>query len=159
MDRFVDLYAEWLQSIGCAHSPDLFRHWAMVRYCPGACSGRIEPTADFPADARLAAGQVHRLRVNARNTSVRPWRLRTGTMQGVYARYSVVTEAGATVFAERAGLFDATVPPGEVVALTLGVPALPPGRYSLQVELCEGEANSFTQFGVEPFVWSYCVEP
>ena len=159
MDRFLNLYAEWLQSIDCVHSPDLFRHWATIRYCPGACSGQIVSMGDFPADARLTAHQAHRLRLIARNTSVRTWHLRTGTMQGIYARYSVVAESGATVFAERAGLFDAVVLPGESVALTLAIPALPPGQYVLQAELCEGEANSFTQFGVEPFAWSFRVEP
>jgi hypothetical protein len=159
MDWFLDLYEEWLHSIDCDHSPDLFRHWATVAYCPGACRGQIETTADFPADARLPAQQIHRLRVIARNTSVRPWRLRTGTMQGIYARYSVVSDTGATVFAERAGFFDATVPPGDPITLTLAIPVLPPGRYVLQAELCEGEANSFTQFGVEPFAWSFRVEP
>jgi predicted protein tyrosine phosphatase len=159
MDRFFDLYAEWLRSIDCAHSPDLFRHWATARYCPGACRGAIEPTADFPSDGRLAARRIHRLGVNARNTSVREWRLRAGTAQGIYIRYSVVAEAGGTAFSERAGLFDATVAPGETIVLTLGIPALPPGNYSLQAELCEGEANSFTQFGVEPFAWPFRVEP
>ena len=79
-------------------------------------------------------------------------------MQGITIRYSVVSSAGATVFHDRAGLFDATVQPGESLTVTLGVPALPPGRYALQAELCEGEANSFTQFGVEPFAWAFRVE-
>jgi hypothetical protein len=159
MMRFFDLYENWLRSIDCVHTPELFHHWVMNCYCPGACRGKIDLTADFPADRRLPKNQARRLRVSATNTSEQEWRFRTGTMQGIYARYQVVTPTGNAVFGERAGLFETTVPPGFAINLTVGIPALAPGRYALQVELCEGEGTAFSQFGIEPFVWEFDVEP
>ena len=57
---------------------------------------------------------------------------------------------------ERAGLFDAVVPPGESIELELGVP-LTPGEYVIRVEMIDRDQNAFSQFGVEPVVRQFRV--
>jgi hypothetical protein len=159
MLKFVDLYEEWLRRVACAHSSELFRHWALCEYCPGACRGWVELADDAPKDACFSAQRAHTLHVRAHNTSVREWRLRPGTLQGLHARYQVCGDDGAPRFQEQAGLFDAVVPPGQSLELLIGIPALPPGHYALDLDLIDAEQNAFCQFGQEPFVWEFRVGP
>ena len=159
MLTFFDLYVEWLRAANFEHSPDLFRQWAMHEYCPQRCRGWLEPSADFPKDAALPSFHPCVLHVRAHNSSVREWRFRPGTLQGVHARYQVRASDGAVIFQERAGLLDATVAPGHSIDLDIGIPALSPGEYALHIDLIDADQNAFCQFGNEPFVWTFRTAP
>lgn len=157
MRRFVRLYRDWLDRLECAHQPELFRHWAMKEYCPGACRARVElmdcPAGQWPAKAARI------IKMTIENSSVEAWRFRPGTRQGVHARYRVHRSDGMTIIEERAGLFDAVVQPGEAIVLDLGIPPLPPGKYGLHVDLIDVDDNAFSQFGFEPLVREFAVGP
>lgn len=157
MTRFLSLYREWLQQLQIEHSPELFRHWAMKEYCPGACRAELELT-DWPIDLaawRPNQGRIIHLRV--RNHSIRIWTFRPGSNQGVHARYTLTDASGHVVFMEQAGLLDAIVPPGKSIDLELGVPPLARGRYALTVDLIDVDQNAFSQFGLEPTVREFLV--
>ena len=50
--------------------------------------------------------------------------------------------------------FDATVPPGGHIDLTLSLPALDiPGRYRLRVDMVDEQHAYFLQEGCEPLAW------
>jgi hypothetical protein len=153
LDRFFDLYREWLGREGLAHSPDNFRRFATHDYCPGACRAVIEPL-DLPH--AVPRGEPFAGRVRFRNTSVEPWRLRPGITCGIHAQFVVTNARGITVALGKAGLFDAVVGPGESIDLTLPVPALQwPGRFTLTVDLIDEQQCNFFQTGSEPLEWEF----
>ena len=148
--RFVEFYEEWLQTQRLAHNPELFYYWVHELYCPGSCRAKLELSPDLPLPAFFAANKATTLILRAHNESIRTWELRPGTWQGVHARYQITAADAETVFQERAGLFDAKVSPGEYIDLTIGIPALSPGRYTLFIDMVDVDQNSFSQFGMEP---------
>ena len=157
MRQFLALYFEWLQALDVRHSPELFRHWATREYCPGACRAQVE-FLDWPAAyAAWAPNEGHIVHVRVRNVSIRTWVLRPGTNHGIHARYTVTDGNGRVVIAEKAGLFDKFVAPGESVELELGVPPLAAGKYALTLNLIDTDQNAFSQFGVEPAVREFRV--
>jgi hypothetical protein len=154
LDRFFDLYSEWLAGQGRAHAPEAFRRWAEHDYCPGECRCRIELLESWPRPARVPKGRPFPVRVRCTNTSVKPWRLRPGTGAGVHAVFNVLDDLDAVVATGRSGLFHATVPAGAGIDLTLAVPALDrPGPYRLRVDMVDEQHAFFLQTGSEPLVW------
>jgi hypothetical protein len=157
MDRFFDLYRDWLSRMDSVHTPELFRHWAQSEYCPGACRARVEwidlPQGGWPAN------QGRMVHIRAHNTSVSRWVFRPGTLMGVHARYRVTDSDGRVVTEELAGQFEATVDPGNSIELGLGVPPLRPGGYSLAVDLIDVDENAFSQFGFDPLACNFRVLP
>jgi protein tyrosine phosphatase (PTP) superfamily phosphohydrolase (DUF442 family) len=148
LDQFLDFYEHWLQQQGREHSADLFRHWLLEEYCPGACRCVVEPL-DCPP--RLPRGEPVSLRVRARNTGLDSWRFRPGTNAGVHAGFVVWDPQGMVAVYDRAGLFNAEVKPGQSIDLTLALPALPkPGRYRLLVDMRDEQHCWFHQTGSEP---------
>jgi protein tyrosine phosphatase (PTP) superfamily phosphohydrolase (DUF442 family) len=147
LDRFLDLYADWLNQNGVDHSPANFRRWATYEYCPGECRcdlALLEPLPVIPPGRPFAA----RLRV--RNISVWTWHFRPGTGAGVHAVCSLNDlETGISRFA-KAGFFDAQVAPGQSIDLTLVVPALPAGRYRVFIDMVDSQGCLFFQTGSEP---------
>jgi hypothetical protein len=153
LDRFFDLYREWLGRQGLAHSRDHFRRWIERDYCPGECRAALEPL-DLPR--AVPAGEPFGGRVRCRNISVKPWRLRPGASAGVHASVVVTDARGATMSVGRAGLFDAEVAPGQSIDLTLPVPAVRlPGRYRLTVDMIDEQHCNFFQVGSEPLEWEF----
>jgi protein tyrosine/serine phosphatase len=153
LDRFFDLYRDWLRRQGLAHSRANFRRWVVYDYCPGACRAVLEPL-DLPR--AVPAGEPFGARVRFHNTSVKPWRFRPGTTAGVHACFVVSDARASVVTLARAGMFDAEVAPGESIDLTLPVPALRrPGRYTLTVDLFEEQHCGFAQVGSEPLEWDF----
>ncbi|HLW67537.1 MAG TPA: tyrosine-protein phosphatase [Gemmataceae bacterium] len=150
IQKFVDFYDEWLHAQQLIHSPELFRYWVNEQYCPGACRAKLELSPDRTVPDAFHAHQAATLVLRAYNQSIRPWKLRPGTWQGVHARYQITAADGEVVFQERAGLFDATVSPGDHIDLTIGIPELAPGKYTLYIDLVDADQNSFSQFGMEP---------
>src|SRR5262249_28537214 len=105
LDRFFDLYTDWLRQQGLEHSPAVFRRWASDGYRPAAYWATLElldPTC-------LAAWRRYGLRVRAHNTSGRPWRLRPGENAGIHMVFALYDEQGRAQYGGRAGLFDAEV--------------------------------------------------
>jgi len=148
LDRFFDLYADWLHDQGREHSRAAFRRWAEREYCPGECRCRIELLA---APAWVTKGEPFAVRVRVHNTSIKPWRLRPGTGAGIHARVVLYDETARGVATERAGLFDAEVAPGRSIDLTLALPAVSqPGRYLLVVDMIDETHCCFFQAGSEP---------
>jgi hypothetical protein len=153
LDRFFDLYREWLEREGLPHSRDHFRRFVERDYCPGECRADIEPL-DVPRT--VPAGEPFGARFRFHNNSVKPWRLRPGITAGVHASFVVTGARGATFAVGRAGFFDAVVEPGESIDLTLPVPALrAPGRYLLTVDLIDEQHCNFFQTGSEPLEWEF----
>jgi hypothetical protein len=148
LDWFFDLYADWLARHGLAHSPAVFRRWLADGYCPGPCRCRIElvrPPAFLPLHRPLALGIV------VHNTSPLAWPLRAGTSAGIHVSYHLMHAGGDMAVVSKAGLFDAVVPPGGSVPLTVTLPALTrPGRYRLFVDMVEEQHCTFYQTGSEP---------
>jgi hypothetical protein len=148
LDWFLDLYGEWLQSKGLAHTSVLFRHWLEKEYCPGECRCEIQP---LEVPNPVVRGQPFALRVRFRNTSIRPWRLQAGSNAGIHASYALWDPLGNFVEFGRAGLFDAEVAPQQSIDLTLALPALAhPGAYRLQVDMVGEQHCFFHQAGSEP---------
>jgi protein tyrosine phosphatase (PTP) superfamily phosphohydrolase (DUF442 family) len=149
MDEFFDRYEAWLRARGEAHSPAAFRRWATDEYSPGANRCRLELLGPIgPVDVT----RPFAFRVRAYNTSPEPWHLKAGSRAGVRAWYVVQAPDGQVAFADRAGFFDRTVPPGGHVDLDLPVRALSaPGRYRLYVDLVTRNV-AFTQYGSEALI-------
>lgn len=154
IDRFFDLYEEWLAARGAEHSPALFRNWVAHEYCPGECRADIlalDGAGRGPT--QVPCCRPFPLRVRCTNTSVKPWHFQPGTNAGIHATYLLHDSADRFTCTGRAGMFYATVPPGGHIDLTLALPALSPGRYALRVDLADEQHGSFLQLGSEPLFW------
>lgn len=151
MDRFFDLYSEWLSARGLAHSREAFRKWAETEYCAGECRARIslEPPVAGPVPAPPSS--PFSVQVRCTNTSAKPWHLQPGNNAGVHAWWYVSDPGMRPIAFGLAGLFEATVQPGEHVDLSLALPSLKePGRYRLFVDLEDERLGKFFQEGSEP---------
>jgi hypothetical protein len=149
LDRFLDLYADWLRAWGRTHTRAAFRHWALQEYCAGGCSAALEMLS--PRPLRLRRGEPAALRVRARNTGVLPWSFRPTVSAGVHVGFHVWDEHDIQVAMDKSGLFDAEVRPGESIEVTLALPALErAGRYRLMVDLSDERQCWFFQVGSEP---------
>jgi hypothetical protein len=154
IDRFFDLYEEWLARGGRQHSPAAFRRWAVDEYCPGECRCALELLEPRGRPAPVPLGRPFPLRVRCTNTSIKPWRLRPGNNAGIHAHWALCDEDGRPVTGGRAGLFHATVAPGASIDLTLAVRALwEPGRYCLRVDMFDEQHGGFLQMGSMPLFW------
>lgn len=179
LDRFFDLYEEWLGERGQVHSPDTFRFWAEHDYSGGACRCRIEfigpvlvgsravPLAGAlapgvkPAEAAaeelppqkllIPRGQPFALRVRCHNTSVKTWRLHPNSNAGIHLDWMVRDDHDHYLHEGRSGQFRAEVPPGASIDLTVALPALwLPGAYFLLLDMNEEQHCPFRQTGSEP---------
>jgi hypothetical protein len=160
LDRFFDLYGEWLAARGLAHRPDAFRRWATQEYCPGECRCELQALGPRALPLPVQGGRLTAFKVRCRNTSVKPWHMSADSNVGVHAVYSVLDDQSKLVFDGRGGLMDRTVPPGEWVDVTLAVPGpLRLGRYELRVDMVDEQHARFMQAGSEPLVWQLEVRP
>jgi protein tyrosine phosphatase (PTP) superfamily phosphohydrolase (DUF442 family) len=147
LDRFFDLYAGWLREHGVVHSPAVFRAWLDHGYTPGPCLARVElldPVAGLPPMTPSA------VRVRAHNTSPETWHFKAGSVAGVHVSYALEDEQGRAQGVGKSGLFDAEVPPGGSIDVTLALPRLRPGHYRLLVDLLDEQHGCFYQAGSEP---------
>jgi hypothetical protein len=155
LDRFFDLYADWLKGHNLDHNATQFRHWALHEYTAGAICGKLE-WLESPRRPRLGEPFVVRLR--AHNTSSLSWRMNPSLTAGIHICYMVWDDKGAQVAGGRAGLFDAEVAPGEAVDVTVPLPGLSrPGRYRLFVDLIDERRCMFFQTGSEPLEEEFLV--
>jgi protein tyrosine phosphatase (PTP) superfamily phosphohydrolase (DUF442 family) len=147
LDRFFDLYAEWLAEHGLNHSSQTFRRWARQEYYPAECWAKLELIQPITT---VEPNKPFGLPVRVTNTSPKPWRLRSTRVTGIHLHYVVCDLTGKTVATGFAGLFEAEVLPGQSLDLTVALPSLPPGRYRLAVDMEEAGHSLFAQTGSEP---------
>lgn len=158
IDRFFDLYEDWLRNEEKPHSPDRFRAWVRQEYCPA--EGRAEFTLLEPlrhVEGRrpilpTQAGEARLLKVRCHNTSTHPWRFQPGNNAGIHVWAYLLDREERSVRMDRAGLFHATVEPGEHLDVMVPLPALPAGRYELRLDLADEQHGFFQQMGNSPFV-------
>jgi hypothetical protein len=148
LDRFLDLYEEWLSAQGRAHSSTAFRQWAEHEYCPGECRCSFEPL-ELPPSIRR--GQPARVKLRVRNTGVKPWHLRQENNAGIHLAFLIKDAQDRGVTSGRSGLFDASVLPNDSIDLTFVIPSIKsPGRYRLLVDMVDEQHCWFYQTGSEP---------
>jgi hypothetical protein len=149
MDRFFDLYSEWLAAQGIEHSRKHFRRWLLNEYCPGECRCDVEILSVPDCVSREEAFLI---KVRCRNTSVKPWRIRKESNAGIHAYALVLDSRGQLACPPgKAGLFEAVVEPGDSIDLQVAVPAVRhPGHYRLFVDMEDGDRWTFAELGQEP---------
>jgi protein tyrosine phosphatase (PTP) superfamily phosphohydrolase (DUF442 family) len=147
LDRFLELYAEWLCDEKREHSPAAFREWLAADTCPGDDRCRLE-LLDFPG--RAYTGEPIGIHVRSHNIGRKPWHLRPGVTAGTHLCYFVFDPDDHLVAAGRSGLFDADVAPGESIDLTVALaPLTQPGRYRVRIDMVEEAHGFFFQIGGE----------
>ncbi len=148
LDRFFDLYENWLGEMHQEHSPEVFRRWLFSEYQGGWCSARIEEFTPLNEDSRV--GQPIGYRVRVRNLGNQTWHMRPGERAGFHLGY-FIWEKGRLVREGRAGLFERDVQPEGSVDMTLVIPPLnKAGRYRLLADMVEEQHCWFYQAGSEP---------
>jgi protein tyrosine phosphatase (PTP) superfamily phosphohydrolase (DUF442 family) len=155
MDEFFDFYEADLKERGETHTPERFRDWARNRYRPGPGSAKLEL---IDLRESYPTNQAVKLTLRARNTSHTPWHFKPGTFAGIQARFILVSAEGKMLVNDRAGMFDAVVPPGESIDLVIGLPPQrTAGIYPLMVDMALNQAVSFVQLGSEPLYVSLVI--
>jgi hypothetical protein len=152
LDRFLDLYSQWLDREQLLHSRAAFRRWAVMAYCPGPCRARLELLSADDGLLSIGYDEPAAFRVRCYNTSVLPWNLRAGSNAGINVMARVVDpRGGGCLMQVKAGLFEAEVPPGSHVDVTVALPPLRrPGRHRLLIDLNDERQGYFYQAGSEP---------
>lgn len=153
IDHFFDRYEAWLAREGLEHQPQRFRHWVTQVYSPGPARSELQWLDPVPNP--VPADRGFRLRLRAWNRSEEVWQFQPGDQAAIHLAYIVASDPRTAAYRGKAGLFRATVPPGESIDLMVAVPPLKtPGTYALVAELIDARgsgvpvrANSFVQFG------------
>jgi protein tyrosine phosphatase (PTP) superfamily phosphohydrolase (DUF442 family) len=153
MDRFFEMYEQWLAAKSEPHSRANFRTWALDHYRPDPAPARLELLDPLPT---LAVGQPMTLRVQATNLSNEAWRFAKGRTAGVCLRYHII-KADQPVLTEHGGLMEKTVAPGETVEIAMPLRGFQvPGKYRVQADLFRHPV-SFSQLGSEPLMFELTV--
>ena len=156
MLKFFALYQGWLQARGLEHSPEALRHWIENDYSAGPCRCRLE-VLEVPE--RVPPGRPWAIRVRATNTSVETWHFRAGSNAGIHAGFTI-TSQGQEIAHGKAGLFEAEVPPGRSIDLTVALPAIDaPGMYTLLLDLIDEQQCWFFQSGSKALILELEVGP
>ena len=146
LDRFMKLYADWLDETQQEHAPANFRYWVLNEYQGGWCDARFEKVERLYDGPRV--GQSLQYKVVVRNTSRTPWQFRPTRTAGYHVTFKVLDERQMTVSEGRAGMLDAVVAPGEKIEVVMIVPPLVrAGRYRLLVDMIEEGHCWFHQTG------------
>jgi hypothetical protein len=146
LDRFFDLYEDWLHASGQEHNPARFRHWMLNEYHGGWVAGGVEAVERISA---ARAGRPIGFRVRFRNCSTATWQLRPTVTAGIHVFFHVWDAEGVGVAEGKAGMLDATVGPGESFEVTMVVPPLKAGWHWLTADLIEENHCIFYQVGSE----------
>jgi hypothetical protein len=156
MDRFFDMYEEWLFANAKEHTANHFRDWALNHYTPGPASAKIELLDSVP---EISMGMPLSIRVRAQNLSNTIWQFRPGTATGIHVRYTVFTPDRKVWGQHRAGNINSRVLPGEAIELRLPFPPFViPGTYMVQVDLSDKHL-SFSQMSSELLEFDIVVRP
>jgi hypothetical protein len=155
MDRFLDLYAEWLSGQGLEHNPDYLRRWLRHEYRPPQGLAEIalaaspeSPTLSIPRSTPTAVP------VRVRNCSPGDLCLAPSLMGGMFLRWTLTrTDRSVVLMSQPGGLRKARVVPGGTIDLAVYLPAIAePGHYRLTVELYDIAIGSFCMVGADPLV-------
>jgi hypothetical protein len=153
IDRFFDLYQEWLSEHQQSHAPDVFRNWIEHGYCPAECRCRLEILDRTEQPLHFSPCQPTALHVRCHNTSIKRWHLRPGSNAGVHLYYVLSNDRYQRVSEGKAGLFEASVLPGEFIDLTVALPGVAgPGCYELRLDMVDEQHAYFLQTGSEPLI-------
>ncbi len=146
VDRFFDLYAEYLIDSGAPESPQTLRHWARERYVPYVYSARIETMA-FPRSVRSGGTLDGAFRVT--NLSPGPWQRTSSPERGITLGIRIRRD-GASEWRDfdRGAGGDETVEAGESVDFELRMMApRAPGRYWIKVDMVDEHRTWFEDQG------------
>lgn len=153
MDRFFDMYEDWLASRQFSHSPAAFRHWALEDYRPDPAPARLELLDPIPT---LAVNEPVTLRIRAHNLSNSTWQFKTGLNTGIHVRYQILNDSSQSGLAY-AGQFEARIAPGDSINVSLPFRGFPtPGTYLIRADLANRNI-AFSQLGSEPLVFEMVV--
>lgn len=148
LDRFMQLYADWLEQTGQTHTPTNFRRWALEEYQGGWCNARFEKVERIAGAAKL--GETLQYRVVVKNTGPTPWQFRPTKTAGHHVTFKIVDDKHIIIHEGRAGMLDRLVKPGEKIEVVLIVPPLNiAGHYRLMVDMIEEGHCWFHQTGSE----------
>jgi len=154
MDRFFDMYEDWLGRHGWVHSPDRVRRWALEDYRADPAPAHIQLLDAVPI---LMPGQAITLRARVRNLSNSVWEFKPGSYASVHVRFNVFDEANTIIGNYRAGRYEARVQPGESIDVDLPLPPFTrPGRYRVWVDVADKHV-SLCQLGSEPLEFEIIV--
>lgn len=147
--RVIDQYEGWLAARGEPHTPDLFRAWVAGEYHPYFYRARIAPVG---APTALPAGREGALRVRVTNDSLETIPFRASRDRGVHVGGMLRPAAGTAgdPIELRDGFVDLDLRPGESHEFELALPPLPPGVWSLEVDLVDEHVKWFGAMGSEP---------
>ncbi len=150
LDRFMQLYADWLKDTQQEHAPAQFRHWVRKEYRGGWCDASFENVQRLFDVPRV--GKALEYKVVVRNTSSTPWQFRPTKTAGHHVTFKLINEQQHMVYEGRAGLLNKLVPPGDVIEVVLRVPPIEAkGHYRLLVDMIEEGHCWFHQTGSEPW--------
>jgi hypothetical protein len=149
LDRFFDLYSEWLGARDLTHSPEYFREWIASPEFPGEGRCRVEA---LQVPDTIACGEPASLRVRVHNTGVTPLRFRSGTNAGYHVGFILFDDQDHAMAFGRAGLLDSQVLPGQSIDLTVVLPSINiPGSYRVLLDMVDEQQGWFYQLGGEPW--------
>ncbi len=150
LDQFFVAYERWLRETNQEHTPKAFRHWVNHDYRGAWCDvqfDKVERLFDTPR-----VGQSLSYRIVARNTSNSPWQFRPHKTAGIHFALKVINQERQIVLEERAGLFDAVVPVGETIQVTMVIPPIwIKGPYRICIDMIDEGHCWFHQTGSQPW--------
>jgi protein tyrosine phosphatase (PTP) superfamily phosphohydrolase (DUF442 family) len=150
LDRFMQLYADWLGATKQVHRPEHFRHWILHEYRGGWCDARFDKVERLFDEPRV--GQALEYNVVVYNTSNVAWQFRSLKTAGHHVTFKVISEEQNVIFEGRAGMLDRCVAPGEKIQVVMIVPPIAiKGNYRLLVDMIEEGHCWFHQTGSEPW--------
>jgi hypothetical protein len=150
LDRFFELYEDWLARTEREHSRDTFRRWLLEEYRGGHCQSVIETA--IPLQTAWRINDPISYRVTVRNPGSTPWQFKPTRTAGVHLGFMLWDSAGKSVTSGRAGFMEKTVVPGQAVTVTVVVPPVKKaGRYHLLIDMVEEGHCWFYQTGSEPY--------
>jgi hypothetical protein len=156
LDRFFDLYTEWLQTNSLVHTRATFREWAQHHYCPAECRCEFDPLI---LPERLSRDKPTHVRIRVHNRSLGPWNLSHESHIGFHLCFVLRDDAGRGVTSGRTGLFNDIIEPGQSVDLDFVIPPVhAPGRYHLLIDMVDELHCWFHQTGSEPLEQTVEVE-
>ena len=150
LDRFFELYEDWLNQSGRGHDRAAFRHWLLEEYRGGQCQSSIEEVTPLQRSWRVHEPLGFRVRV--RNTSGQTWHFKPTRTAGMHVGFQIWDSAGHSVATGRGGMFEKTVAPGESLTVTLVAPPVKrAGHYRMMIDMIEEGHCWFFQIGSEPW--------
>ncbi len=149
LHQVLDMYEEWLARKGTPHRPELLRQWVLNDYKPAHRWAELEPL-EAPEQLPFGRPVAARFRVHNRSESV--WRLAKEPNRGVHLMCLIRKPDLSQAWLDGAGFFEAVVPPGGSIELTLALPAIrTPGKYIMTVDMADPDGGWFFLTGSPRF--------